>query len=45
MFVFGDDVIKFAGFEITQYNARPSEKFLNEISDFPTPVDITGIRF
>ena len=43
-FTFGKDIVNFADFEITQDHVHSSERFLNVITDFPTPVDITGIR-
>ena len=43
-FVFAQDNVEFAGFEITPTNVRPSRKFLESILDFPTPANITDIR-
>ena len=43
-FVFGEDVVEFAGFEITSTSVRPSMKYLQSILDFPTPKNITDIR-
>ena len=43
-FVFAQDNVEFAGFEITTTSVRPSRKFLESILDFPTPANITDIR-
>ena len=43
-FVFGQDNVEFAGFEITPTNVRPCAKFLDAIRQFPTPSNITDIR-
>ena len=43
-FVFAQDNVEFAGFEITPTSVRPSRKFLESILDFPTPANITDIR-
>ena len=43
-FIFGEDVVEFAGFEITQSNVRPSSTYLQAIKHFPTPSNITDIR-
>ncbi|CAC5357528.1 unnamed protein product [Mytilus coruscus] len=43
-FQFAQDTVNFAGLTITQTNIRPSTKFLDAISNFPTPTDITGAR-
>ena len=43
-FVFGADTVEFAGFEITPSNVRPCKKYLNAISNFPTPANITDVR-
>ena len=43
-FVFAQDNVEFAGFEITPTSVRPSRKFLESIVDFPTPANITDIR-
>uniref|UniRef100_UPI00358E50A7 cingulin-like n=1 Tax=Myxine glutinosa TaxID=7769 RepID=UPI00358E50A7 len=40
-FVFGKDIVEFAGFEITPNSVRPCRKYLRAILDFPTPKDIT----
>ena len=42
-FVFGEDTVTFAGFEITLTNARPCKRFLHAILDFPTHTNITDI--
>ncbi|RLJ22718.1 hypothetical protein DJ031_00320, partial [bacterium endosymbiont of Escarpia laminata] len=43
-FVFAQNTVEFAGFEITPDSVRPSRKFLESILDFPTPKTITDIR-
>ena len=43
-FIFGQETMEFAGFEITAYSVRPCRKFLNAIIDFPQPRNITDIR-
>ena len=43
-FQFAQDTVDFAGITITETNIRPSTKFLDAISNFPTPTDITGAR-
>ena len=43
-FTFGADEVEFAGFEITNTNVRPCDKFLRAILDFPTPLNLTDIR-
>ncbi|XP_038061674.1 uncharacterized protein LOC119732286 [Patiria miniata] len=43
-FVFGEDTVEFAGFEITPDSVRPCRKNLQAILDFPTPKDITDVR-
>ena len=43
-FHYGEDTVEFAGFEITTDSVRPSDKFLKTRPEFPTPIDITGIR-
>ena len=43
-FQFCQDVVDFAGLQITNTNVRPSHKLLDAIRKFPTPVDITGAR-
>ena len=43
-FQFCQDVISFAGLEVTATNIRPCQKFLDAIQNFPTPSDISGAR-
>jgi hypothetical protein len=43
-FVFAQDIVEFAGFEITLDSVRPCKKYLQAISDFPTPKNITDMR-
>ena len=43
-FVFAQDTVEFAGFEVTLENVRPCKKFLRAILDFPQPKNITDIR-
>ena len=43
-FQFCQDVVNFAGLQVTSTNVRPSEKLLDAIKNFPTPKDITGAR-
>ena len=43
-FRFAQDRVEFAGFDITPTEVRPSPKFLESITDFPTPTGITDIR-
>ena len=43
-FQFAEDVVEFAGFRITPTNVQPSDKHLDNIRNFPTPTDITGMR-
>ena len=43
-FQFCQDVVQFAGLEITNTNIRPCQKFLDAIQNFPTPSDISGAR-
>ena len=43
-FTFAADTVEFAGFELSLTDVRPCRKFLQAILDFPTPVNITGIR-
>ena len=45
MFVFGSDTVEFAGFVITPIDIQPSDKHICAICDFPTPQNITDIRF
>ena len=44
-FVFGQDTVEFAGFEITPSSVRPCARYLDAIRNFPTPTNITDIRF
>ena len=41
-FQFCQDMVNFAGLQITDTNVNPSEKLLQSIREFPTPQDITG---
>jgi hypothetical protein len=43
-FVFGQDNVEFAGFEITPTNVRPCARYLDVIRYFPTPTNLTDIR-
>ena len=43
-FQFCQDVVLFAGLEVTPTNIRPSCKFLDAIRNFPAPRDISGAR-
>ena len=43
-FVFSQDCVEFAGFEITPNSVRPCQKYLKAIVDFPTPKNITDVR-
>ena len=43
-FVFGQDTVEFAGFEITPSSVRPCARYLDAIRNFPTPTNITDIR-
>ena len=43
-FTFAAEVVEFAGFEITNDSVRPCSKYLDTISDFPVPRNITDIR-
>ena len=43
-FIFAQDTVEFAGFEITSDSVRPCKKFLRAILDFPEPKNITDIR-
>ena len=44
-FVFAQDCIEFAGFEITPNSVRPCQKCLKDIVDFPTPKNITEVSY
>ena len=41
---FAQEVVEYAGLEITPTNVRPSPKFIDSIDCFPTPKDISGAR-
>jgi hypothetical protein len=43
-FVFAQDVVEFAGFDITLDDVKPSSKYIDAITKFPTPTNITDIR-
>ena len=43
-FQFCQDVVNFAGLQVTATNVKPSTKLLESIRNFPTPKDITGAR-
>lgn len=43
-FHFGEDVVEFAGFEVTPDSVRPAPSMLRAITDFPTPKNITDVR-
>ena len=43
-FQFAQDIVDFAGFQITPTHVQPSRKYLEAILDFPQPKDLTGIR-
>ena len=43
-FQFAQDIVDFAGFEITNDSVRPCQKYLRAIRDFPSPKNITDIR-
>ena len=43
-FVFGEDAVTFAGFEITNDNVRPCRRYIDAIRDFPKPRNITDMR-
>ena len=43
-FVFAQDNVEFAGFEITSDTVRPCKKYLRAIVEFPTPRNITDVR-
>ena len=43
-FQFCQDVVSFAGLEVTESNIRPCQKFLDAIKNYPTPTDISGAR-
>ena len=43
-FQFGQDIVEFAGLEVTNDGVRPSRRFLDAISNLPTPSNITDVR-
>lgn len=43
-FVFAQDTVEFAGFEITPDSVRPCSRYLEAILDFPSPKNITDMR-
>ncbi|VDI45753.1 Hypothetical predicted protein [Mytilus galloprovincialis] len=43
-FIFGQDIVEFAGLEVTSNTVRPCMKYLKAILDFPTPRNITDVR-
>ena len=43
-FVFAEETVEFAGFEITTDSVRSCKKYLQAITDFPTPKNISDIR-
>lgn len=43
-FVFAQDSVEFAGFEITLDKVKPCNKYIDAIAQFPTPQNITDIR-
>ena len=43
-FVFGADIVDFAGFTVTPSGYKPTAQLLDAIRDFPTPTNITGVR-
>jgi len=43
-FQFAQDVVEFAGFEITPSHVRPNHRFIESIRSFPTPCNIHDIR-
>ena len=43
-FVFGQDIVEFAGFQITSDSVQPCNRFLRDIMEFPVPRNITDIR-
>ena len=42
-FVFAQDSVEFAGFEITPNSVRPCQKYLKAIVDFPIPKSIADV--
>ena len=43
-FQFGKETVEFAGLEITSYGVKPSRKFLDSITAFPRPENISDMR-
>ena len=43
-FQFARDEVEFAGLTITPTNVKPSPRFLDSVTNFPRPKDITGAR-
>lgn len=43
-FVFAQQTVEFAGFEITPEAVRPCRAFLGSIAEFPTPKNLTDVR-
>ena len=43
-FLFAQETVTFAGFDISQSNVRPCSKFFNAIKHFPRPKNITDMR-
>ena len=43
-FVFAEETVEFAGFEISPSTVRPCPKLFDAIENFPTPSNITDIR-
>ena len=43
-FVFAEDEVEFAGFQITLDMVRPCQRYLQSILEFPTPRNITDVR-
>ena len=43
-FIFAQDVVEFAGFEITNDTVCPCRRYLRAITEFPTPKNITDVR-
>ena len=43
-FVFAQDTVQFAGFEIGPTTVKPARKFTRAIAEFPTPTSTTDVR-
>ena len=43
-FIFVEDTIEFAGFDVTPTGYKPPSKMIKAIQDFPSPSNITGVR-